>query len=93
MSRALSRSTVKRFASRSGTQLLAKKAGQEAFQSITRTYFKGAMGALLIYDITRRESFDHVVNWLNEVKNNSSKEIVVVLIGNKSDLDDKYFGK
>ena len=51
------------------------------------------MGALLIYDITRRESFDHVVNWLNEVKNNSSKEIVVVLIGNKSDLDDKYFGK
>ena len=78
-----------RFEFKFGTQLYFKKAGQEAFQSITRTYFKGAMGALLIYDITRRESFDHVVNWLTEIKNNASKDIVVVLIGNKSDLEEK----
>ena len=72
-----------------GIQLIAKKAGQEAFQSITRTYFKGAMGALLVYDITRRETFDHVVNWLQEVKNNASSDIVVVLVGNKNDLEDR----
>jgi small GTP-binding protein len=65
------------------------KAGQEAFQAITRTYYKGAVGALLVYDITRRETFDHVTKWLEEVKQNSSKTIVVILVGNKKDLEQK----
>lgn len=65
-------------------------AGQEAFQAITRTYYKGAVGALLVYDITRKDTFLHVTKWLEEVKTNSSKSIVVILIGNKKDLESKY---
>ena len=56
-------------------------AGHEAFQSITRT------GALLVYDITRRETFDHLVKWLAEVRENASKDITIILIGNKNDLE------
>ena len=64
-------------------------AGQEAFQAVTRTYYKGAVGALLVYDITRKETFYHVAKWLEEVRNNSSKQIVIILIGNKKDLESK----
>ena len=64
-------------------------AGQEAFQAITRTYYKGAHGALLVYDITRKDTFTHVRKWLEEVKSNSSKSITIILIGNKKDLEDK----
>ena len=64
-------------------------AGQEAFQAITRTYYKGAVGALLVYDITRRETFNHVTKWLDDVRTNSSKNVTVILIGNKKDLEDK----
>jgi len=64
-------------------------AGQESFKSITRSYYRGAHGALLVYDITRRETFDHLKEWLQEVREHSNKEIVIMLIGNKSDLDSK----
>ena len=64
-------------------------AGQEAFQAITRTYYKGAVGALLVYDITRKDSFNHINKWLNEVKANGSKDIFCILIGNKKDLEDQ----
>ena len=64
-------------------------AGHEAFQSITRTYYKGAVGALLVYDITRKETFNHLVKWLSEVKENASKEITIILIGNKNDLEEE----
>ena len=64
-------------------------AGQENFQAITRSYYKGAVGALVVYDITRRESFEHISNWLREVKDHGSKDVVVILVGNKSDLADK----
>ena len=64
-------------------------AGQEAFQAITRTYYKGAVGALLVYDITRRETFNHVTKWLDDVRTNSTKNVTVILIGNKKDLEDK----
>ena len=62
-------------------------AGHEAFQSITRSYYKGAVGALLVYDITRRESFNHIIKWLSEIKENASKDITIILIGNKNDLE------
>ena len=42
-----------------------------------------------MYDITRRETFDHVAKWLEEVKNNSTKSIVIILVGNKKDLENK----
>lgn len=62
-------------------------AGQEAFRSITRSYYRGAAGALLVYDITRRETFDHLARWLEEARQNSNSNMVVMLIGNKSDLE------
>ena len=64
-------------------------AGHEAFQSITRSYYKGAVGALLVYDITRKDTFAHLVKWLSEVKENASKDITIILIGNKNDLENE----
>ena len=64
-------------------------AGQEAFQAITRTYYKGAIGALLVYDITRRDTFTHITKWLEEIKTHGSKSVCIILIGNKNDLTDK----
>ena len=63
--------------------------GLEDFQEIRRSYYKGANLALLVYDITRKETFTHVTKWLEEVQSNSSKSITVILIGNKKDLEDK----
>lgn len=64
-------------------------AGEETFKSITRTYYKGADGVLLIYDITRRETFIHVKGWLEDVNENASKKVCIILIGNKQDLESK----
>jgi len=62
-------------------------AGQESFRSITRSYYRGAAGALLVYDITRRETFSHLTRWLEEARQNSHQNMVIMLIGNKSDLE------
>ena len=62
-------------------------AGQESFKSITRSYYRGAAGALLVYDITRRDTFTHLTRWLEEVKQNGNPDMAIMLIGNKSDLD------
>lgn len=62
-------------------------AGQESFRSITRSYYRGAAGALLVYDITRRETFNHLARWLEEARQNSHQNMVIMLIGNKSDLE------
>jgi Ras-related protein Rab-2A len=62
-------------------------AGQESFRSITRSYYRGAAGALLVYDITRRETFSHLTRWLEEARQNANQSMVIMLIGNKSDLD------
>ena len=64
-------------------------AGQEAFQAITRSYYKGAIGALLVYDITRKDTFSHITKWLEVVKSYSAKKICIILIGNKIDLENK----
>lgn len=65
-------------------------AGQEAFRSITRSYYRNSAGALLVYDVTKRETFDHAVKWLEDIKNNNSnKFLVIMLIGNKCDLEYK----
>jgi Ras-related protein Rab-2A len=65
-------------------------AGQESFRSITRSYYRGAAGALLVYDITRRETFNHLARWLEEARQNANNQMVIMLIGNKSDLDHRY---
>jgi len=62
-------------------------AGQESFRSITRSYYRGAAGALLVYDITRRETFSHLARWLEEACQNGNKNMTIMLIGNKSDLN------
>ena len=63
-------------------------AGQERFRSITNTYYKSSQGLLLIYDITKRDSFNSVENWINNVKDSLGGEdkYLIVLIGNKVDL-------
>lgn len=62
-------------------------AGQESFRSITRSYYRGAAGALLVYDITRRETFNHLTRWLEEARQNANSNMVIMLIGNKADLE------
>ncbi|KAH9259302.1 hypothetical protein BASA81_002345 [Batrachochytrium salamandrivorans] len=64
-------------------------AGSESFQSITRSYYRGAAGALLVYDCTRRETFDHLTRWLEEARANANPNMVVMLIGNKTDLESR----
>ncbi|EPZ33478.1 DUF155-domain-containing protein [Rozella allomycis CSF55] len=64
-------------------------AGQESFRSITRSYYRGAAGAMLVYDITRRETFDHLQSWLEDARKYSSTDMTIMLIGNKADLESK----
>mmetsp|Transcript_71759 Transcript_71759/g.83423 ORF Transcript_71759/g.83423 Transcript_71759/m.83423 type:complete len:213 (+) Transcript_71759:38-676(+) len=61
-------------------------AGQESFRSITRSYYRGSIGALLVYDISRRETFENLAKWLDETKNYANENMITILIGNKSDL-------
>jgi Ras-related protein Rab-2A len=61
-------------------------AGQESFRSITRSYYRGAAGALLVYDITRRETFDHLASWLEDARQHANPNMTIMLIGNKADL-------
>lgn len=61
-------------------------AGQETYKSITRSYFRGASGALLVFDISRRNTFDSVTSWLHDLRQIAEEDIVVILVGNKSDL-------
>ena len=64
-------------------------AGQERYKSITSAYYKGARGTLLVYDITKRESFENIDRWLSEFKKYSDPDFTVLLIGNKNDLKDE----
>merc|ERR1719478_1495801 len=61
-------------------------AGQERYRAITSAYYRGAVGALLVYDITKRQSFDDVERWLSELRDHAEENIAVLLVGNKSDL-------
>nr|XP_048688791.1 ras-related protein Rab-4B isoform X1 [Caretta caretta] len=62
-------------------------AGQERFRSVTRSYYRGAAGALLVYDITSRETYNALTNWLTDARTLASPSIVIILCGNKKDLD------
>eukprot|EP00753_Platysulcus_tardus_P017733 PLAT6473.4.p1 GENE.PLAT6473.4~~PLAT6473.4.p1 ORF type:complete len:206 (-),score=52.54 PLAT6473.4:125-742(-) len=64
-------------------------AGQERFRTITTAYYRGAMGILLVYDIGDRESFDHVRDWMRQIEVNAQAGVVKMLIGNKSDTEDR----
>ena len=64
-------------------------AGQENFRSITRAYYKNSVCALVVYDISSRDSFNNVTTWIEDCKNQSPKTIFLALVGNKCDLNDK----
>jgi small GTP-binding protein len=61
-------------------------AGQETYKSITRSYFRGASGALLVFDISRRSTFVSCTQWLQDLRHIAEDGIVVILVGNKTDL-------
>ena len=64
-------------------------AGQENFRSVTRAYYKAAAVAMVVYDITNEESFEHIKQWIKDCKDLAPKSVQLVLIGNKIDLEDK----
>ena len=63
-------------------------AGQVNYRSITRAYYKNSVCAILVYDISNRDSFDHISNWIEDCLAQSPKTVFMVLVGNKSDLND-----
>lgn len=63
-------------------------AGQDRFRSVTRSYYRGAAGALLVYDTTSRDSFNALANWLNDARTLASPNIVILLVGNKKDMEE-----
>ena len=64
-------------------------AGQERYKAITNAFYKGSKGAFVVYDITRKSSFLNIDNWIGELKTNGSDDILIILVGNKTDLEDK----
>lgn len=64
-------------------------AGQERYRAITSAYYRGAVGALLVYDISKQITFENVERWLKELRDHAEQSIVIMLVGNKSDLRHK----
>ncbi|CAA0837468.1 Ras-related protein RABA4d [Striga hermonthica] len=61
-------------------------AGQERYRAVTSAYYRGAVGAMLVYDMTKRQSFDHMARWLEELRAHADKNTAIMLVGNKCDL-------
>ncbi|WOL11006.1 hypothetical protein Cni_G19767 [Canna indica] len=61
-------------------------AGQERYRAITSAYYRGAVGALLVYDVTRHMTFENMERWLKELRDHTDSSIVIMLVGNKADL-------
>ena len=64
-------------------------AGQERFRTIAKSYYKGAHGIVLIYDVTNRKSYDNIRKWLVQIKNEAASKISIVLVANKIDCEDE----
>lgn len=64
-------------------------AGQDRFKAITKAYYKGAKGAVVVYDITKKHTFESLDKWIVDLKENSTPNINMMLIGNKNDLEDQ----
>jgi Ras-related protein Rab-1A len=64
-------------------------AGQERFRTITASYYRGSNGIIIVYDITDRDSFDHVSYWMKEIDRLATPDVCRILVGNKSDLAEK----
>ncbi|KAI6660289.1 Ras-related protein Rab-10-like [Oopsacas minuta] len=64
-------------------------AGQERFHTITTSYYRGAMGIILVYDITQQKSFDNIAKWLHNIETHASPDVEKTLIANKCDMETK----
>ena len=64
-------------------------AGQERYKSITSSYYKGSHGCFIVYDITNEKSFENVDNWFKQAQKEASKEVSIILVGNKCDLENE----
>ncbi|KAL6496233.1 Ras-related protein RABE1c [Orobanche gracilis] len=63
-------------------------AGQERFRTITTAYYRGAMGILLVYDVTDESSFNNIRNWIRNIEQHASDNVNKILVGNKADMDE-----
>ena len=64
-------------------------AGQERFRTLTSAYYRGAHGIIMVYDVSNKRSFDHLINWIKEIDQyGTNEEAVIILVGNKIDLED-----
>nr|CAI5839928.1 unnamed protein product [Callosobruchus analis] len=64
-------------------------AGQERFHTITTSYYRGAMGIMLVYDITNEKSFENIVKWLRNIDEHANEDVEKMILGNKCDMTDK----
>lgn len=64
-------------------------AGQERFHTITTSYYRGAMGIMLVYDITNSKSFDNIAKWLRNIQEHANDDVEKMILGNKCDMEDK----
>ncbi len=64
-------------------------AGQEKYRAMTAAHYRKSVGALVVYDITKRQTFENVVKWIKELKANAEPDIVVMIVGNKVDICDE----
>ena len=59
------------------------------YTAVTSAHYRGAVGVMVVYDITKRQTFDHIPRWLDELRAHADKNIVIIMIGNKIDLEDE----
>lgn len=64
-------------------------AGQERFRTITTAYYRGAMGIMLVYDITNDKSFENIKNWIRNIEEHASSDVEKMVLGNKCDMEDR----
>ncbi|KAL5019893.1 hypothetical protein ScPMuIL_002785 [Solemya velum] len=64
-------------------------AGQERFRTITTAYYRGAMGIMLVYDITNEKSFENIRNWIRNIEEHASRDVEKMILGNKCDMNDR----
>ena len=68
-------------------------AGQERYRSITNAYYRGAEGILIVFDVTKKESFENIQNWINDVTLYTGKDVIIICLGNKNDLNKEIDNK